>query len=460
MKRDHEDSLDLAGQRVLVVGLARSGVAAALYCARHGARVVATDGKTEAELGPEALALGSVATLELGGHRRESFTTADLVVVSPGVPWDLPELMAARAAGVAVWAELELAFRAMRGRLVAVTGTKGKSTTTAAIGAMLQQEGWDVRVGGNIGRPAIDLVEDSTESTVFVFEVSSFQLEGTHRFQPEVAVFLNLSPDHLDRHPSFEEYAQAKARIFANQDASDWMVVNADDPAVLRLASAARARRVTFGDAPQDDGAFFAGGLAQLRHAGSREVLFRKDTVRVPGAHLASDLLAAATASRLLGATPAAIARAVESFRGAEHTLEEVATVGGVTFFDDSKATNIAAAQKSLESFSRPVLVIMGGRYKGGDFGVLKEAVGQHVKRIFAIGEARKPIASALGCLRPVDLCDTLEGAVDEAMRHAVPGDVVLLAPACSSFDMFRDYAERGQRFKSAVARLAAGDRS
>lgn len=451
----HEDSMDLAGQRVLVVGLARSGVAAARYCLDHGADVIATDGKKEADLGPEVVALGRRATLELGGHRPASFSGADLVVVSPGVPWELPELEAARAAGVAVMAELELAYRLLHGRVVAVTGTKGKSTTTAAIGAMLQQEGWDVRVGGNIGRPAMDLVEGSTETSLFVLEVSSFQLEGTRAFRPEVAVFLNLSPDHLDRHPSFDAYAQAKARIFANQQSSDWKVVNADDPEVLRLAAASAARRVTFGAGPQDDGAFFAGGLAQLRHENRREVLFREDTVRVPGAHLASDLLAAATASRLMGATPAAIARAVESFRGAEHTLEEVATVRGVTFFNDSKATNIAAAQKSLESFTRPVHVIMGGRHKGGDFADLAPAVTSRVKRIFAIGEARATIAIALGGVRPVEACDSLEAAVDAAMGGALAGDVVLLAPACSSFDMFRDYAERGQRFKAAVAMLA-----
>jgi UDP-N-acetylmuramoylalanine--D-glutamate ligase len=446
--------MDLAGQRVLVVGLARSGVAAARFGVDHGARVVATDRKTEEELGETVAGLPREAALELGGHRLATFTSADLVVVSPGVPWEMAELAAARAAGVPVIAEIELAYRALVGRVVAVTGTKGKSTTTAAIGAMLQQEGWDVRVGGNIGKPAIELVEGATPSSVFVLEVSSFQLEGIDRFRPDVAVFLNLSPDHLDRHPSFDAYAQAKARIFENQRPEDRAVVNADDAGVLRLVAGTPARRVTFGAAPDSADAFFAGGLAQLRHEGKREVLFREDSVRVPGRHLALDLLAAATASRLLAASPAAIGRAVERFRGAEHTLEEVATIRGVAYFNDSKATNPAAAQKSLESFTRPVVVIMGGKFKGGDFASLADAVKGHARHVLAIGESRPAIAAALGGVRPVEACDTLEGAVSRAAELAQPGDVVLLAPACASFDMFRDYAERGRAFKAAVQRL------
>jgi len=450
----NEDSLDLAGQRVLVVGLARSGTAAARFLVGRGARVVATDRKTAEELDREALNVPAEVVLELGGHVRESFTGADLVVVSPGVPWEAPELAAARAAGVPVVAEVELAYRALKGRVVAVTGTKGKSTTTAAIGAMLKEHGYDTRVGGNIGQAAISLVEGATPESVFVLEVSSFQLEGIQRFRPDVVVFLNLSADHLDRHPSFDAYAAAKARVFENQQASDWAVVNEEDPQVRRLAAASPARLVTFGGSPRATGAFFAGGMAQMAHDGRREVLFKKDTVRVPGEHLALDLLAAGTAARLVGASPDSIARAVASFRGAEHTLEEVAVVGGVAYYNDSKATNIAAAQKSLESFERPVLAIMGGRHKGGDFATLREAAARHAKRVLAIGEAQLAIEQALGSAVPVQRCATLEIAVAQAARHATPGDVVLLAPACSSFDMFRDYAHRGRAFKDAVESL------
>jgi UDP-N-acetylmuramoylalanine--D-glutamate ligase len=450
----NEDSLDLAGQRVLVVGLARSGTAAARFLVGRRARVVATDRKAEKDLDSEALNVPAEVRLELGGHVRESFTGADLVVVSPGVPWETPELVAARAAGVPVVAEVELAYRALKGRVVAVTGTKGKSTTTAAIGAMLKEHGYDTRVGGNIGQAAISLVEGATAESVFVLEVSSFQLEGIERLRPDVAVFLNLSADHLDRHPTFEAYAAAKARVFENQRVDDWAVVNEDDAHVRRLAKAGLARRVTFGGAPRGEGAFFAGGMAQLALEGRRELLFKKEDVRVPGEHLALDLLAAGTAARLVGASPDSIARAVASFRGAEHTLEEVAVVRGVAFYNDSKATNIAAAQKSLESFERPVLVIMGGRHKGGDFADLRDAAALHAKRVLAIGEAQLTLEQALGSVVPVQRCATLEIAVEQAARHASSGDVVLLAPACSSFDMFRDYAHRGQAFKAAVQSL------
>jgi UDP-N-acetylmuramoylalanine--D-glutamate ligase len=448
--------LELAGKNVVVVGLARSGVKAAELLARRGARVVATDRKPEGELAPEVVRLRQEGVeIEAGGHRRESFTRADLVVVSPGVPWELPELEAARAAGVAVWAELELAWRCLRGTVAAVTGTKGKSTTTAALGAMLKETGRDVRVGGNIGEAASGLVEGSTDETVFVLEASSFQLEGTLVFRPHLALFLNLSADHLDRHPSFEAYAAAKARIFANQTRRDWAVVNADDPAVLALARAGAARTVLFGAAPWAGGACFEGEEARLVHGGRSETLFRRQDVQLPGAHLAQDLLAAATAARLLGTPPEAIARAVRGFAGAEHVLERVAVVRGVAFYNDSKATNVAAARKSLEAFAGPVLAVVGGRYKGGDFAELAPELARHGRAVLAIGEARDRLAEALGAVVPVVRCADLDDAVAQAFARAVPGDTVVLAPACSSFDMFEDYAHRGRAFKQAVRALA-----
>jgi UDP-N-acetylmuramoylalanine--D-glutamate ligase len=451
--------LELAGKDVVVVGLARSGLKAAELLARRGARVVATDRKPEGELPAEVVRLKEQGIrLEAGGHRRESFTAADLVVVSPGVPWELPELEAARAAGVEVLAELELAYRFMKGTVAAVTGTKGKSTTTAALGAMLKETGRDVRVGGNIGEAASGLVEGAGDETVFVLEVSSFQLEGTRAFHPHLAVFLNLSADHLDRHPSLEAYAAAKARVFANQTGGDWAVVNADDPAVLDLARAGRARRVGFSaPAPPagQDGAYFAGDEARLRRDGQEETLFRRSEVLLPGAHLALDLLAAAGAARLLGAPAEAIARAVRSFTGAEHVLERVAVVRGVAFYNDSKATNVAAARKSLEAFAGPLLAVLGGRYKGGDFAELAPALSRQGKAVLAIGEARERIAQALGGVVPVVPCADLAQAVEQAFARSAPGDTVVLAPACSSFDMFEDYAQRGRAFKEAVRALA-----
>jgi UDP-N-acetylmuramoylalanine--D-glutamate ligase len=447
---------------VVVVGLARSGVAAAGFLARKGERVIATDVKRTDELGDEVERLPALGVrLETGGHRKETFAAASLVVVSPGVPWELPELEAARRAGVPVIAEVELAFRHLRGTVAAVTGTKGKSTTTAALGAMLAESGQEARTGGNIGAPLVGLVDGSTDATTFAVEVSSFQLEGTERFHPRVAVWLNLSPDHLDRHPSLEAYVAAKARVFANQTDADWAVVNADDPVVLAEARRARSRkllvRVNGERVPEGDGAWFEAGLGHLRLAGNEESLFARDEVRLPGAHLAGDLLFAAAAARLLGATPDAIASAVRSFRGVEHVLEHVATIDGVAFYDDSKATNVEAARRSLEAFSQPVLAILGGRYKGGDFGDLAPALEAHGRRVLAIGEARERVAAALGEVIPVDACGSLAEAVARAKALARPGDVVLLAPACSSFDMFRDYADRGRAFKQEVRRLAQG---
>lgn len=450
----------MEGNVVVVIGLARSGIAAAEFLARRGATVVAADAKAESALSPEALSLRDRGVrLELGEHREETFTGAAMVVVSPGVPWDLPALAAARAKGVPVIAEIELAFRHLRGRVAAVTGTKGKSTTTAALGAMLREAGFDARVGGNIGSPLVGLVEGSTDATAFAVEVSSFQLEGTERFRPDVAVWLNLSPDHLDRHPSLEVYVAAKARLFARQEAGDWAVVNADDPVVLEQARSARARkllfRVTGEPLPEGDGAFFEGGLARLRRDGREETLFRRDEVVLPGAHLAGDLLVAAAAARLLGAPADAIARAVRSFRGAPHVLEHVATLDGVAYYDDSKATNVEAARLSLGAFAQPVLAILGGRYKGGDFGALAPGLRAHGRRVLAIGEARERVKAALEGAVPVDPCASLREAVERARAVARPGDVVLLAPACSSFDMFTDYADRGRAFQAEVRRLA-----
>jgi UDP-N-acetylmuramoylalanine--D-glutamate ligase len=452
--------LELAGKDVVVVGLARSGVAAAELVARRGARVVVTDSKPEGELAEEALRLRDQGMrLEAGGHRLATFERASLVVVSPGVPWNAPELAAARAKGAEVMGELELGYRLLKGRVLAVTGTKGKSTTTAALGAMLREAGGDVRVGGNIGTALSGLVDGSTEQTTFVLEVSSFQLEASDTFHPQVAVFLNLSPDHLDRHASFEEYAEAKARIFARQEPGDWAVVNADDPGVLALAARARSRRLPFAPAGvAGEGAFFADGEARLRRDGRTETLFRRDEVRLPGEHLAVDLLAAATAARLFGAPPEAIARAVRSFRGVEHVLEHVADVRGVAFFNDSKATNVDAAKKSLESFHTPLVVILGGKYKGGDFADLAPALAGKGRAVMAIGEAKDLVARALSPTLPVIACDTLRAAVEGALSRAQVGDTVLLAPACASFDMFRDYAERGRAFKEEVRRLAEAE--
>ena len=448
--------MDLEGKPVVVVGLARSGIAAARFLAGRGSTVVATDRKPQAELPEEALKLAEIGVrLELGGHRAESFASAALVVISPGVPWQTPELVAARAAGVPVIGELELGVRHITGPVAAITGTKGKSTTTAALGAMLREAGRDVRVGGNIGDAVTGLLDGATDETSFVLEVSSFQLEATDTLHPKVALFLNLSADHLDRHASFEEYAAAKARIFSNQTEADFAVVNGDDPEVMAQARGTRARLVRFGTGG-DAEAQFVGPDALLWMGGREEALFNRSDIKVPGEHIAMDLLAAATAARLMGTPVQAICRAVAAFQGVEHVLERVAVVKGVAFYNDTKATNVDAALKSIESFATPVLPILGGRYKGGDFAALAPALARHGKAVLAIGESRDRIAGALSATLPVAACGSLKEAVEEAFRRAAPGDTVLLAPGCSSFDMFTDYAARGRAFKDEVRALAA----
>ncbi len=448
---------------MVVVGLARSGCAAAAFLAHQGCPVVATDRKPLAELSAEAQSLAAMGIrLETGGHSQATFRSASLVVVSPGVPSDLPELALARGNGIAVIGELELAYRNLKGRMAAVTGTKGKSTTTAALGAMLREDGGDVRVGGNIGEALVGLVQGSTSQTRFAVEVSSFQLETIVHFRADVAVLLNLTPDHLDRHPSLDDYAAAKLRIFENQSSGDVALLG-NTPEVMERAGAVRARQVILeldaerGDPPHKNAAFFRSGQAQLRFEGAEETLFSTSTVKLPGAHLLGDLLAAASAARILGATPAAIARAVASFRGAEHVLEHVRTLHGVDYYNDSKATNVEAARRSIESFAGRVLLVAGGRYKGGSFAELAPSLVHRQGIVLAIGEARVRLTEALGAVVPVHECLSLREALERARAEAKPGDTVLLAPACSSFDMFVDYVDRGRTYKAEVHALGDG---
>jgi UDP-N-acetylmuramoylalanine--D-glutamate ligase len=428
-------TFSVRGQHVTVVGAARSGVAAALLLAQRDARVTLTEGGPEIDRTASDQLRAAGVALELGGHRRDTFTSADLLVLSPGVPLDHPEIVAARKAGVQVMGEIELASRWLTGRIVAITGTKGKSTTTTLTGRMLTAGGLQTLVGGNIGTPLSSQVEASTPETFHIVEVSSFQLETTDTFHPWIAVLLNLSSDHLDRHGSMEVYAAAKAKIFSNQTPDDWAVINADDPQTLELARAARAQKVLFS---------------------ANSPLVPLSSIRLIGRHLVADVMAAATVAQIAGVPQDAIVRAVESFTGLEHALEPVADVGGVRFVNDSKATNIEAAQRAIESFGRGLVVIMGGRFKSGDFSLLREPLRSRDASVIAIGEATPLIERAFEGAAPVEPAGTLQAAVARAyvLARAEGRGVVLLAPACASFDMFRDYAERGEVFKKEVMKL------
>jgi UDP-N-acetylmuramoylalanine--D-glutamate ligase len=350
---------------------------------------------------------------------------------------------------------VELSSRWLSGRIIGITGTKGKSTTTSLTAGILQEGGLEAPAGGNIGVALSEQVASSHAHTVHVVEVSSFQLESTDTFHPWIAVLLNLSPDHLDRHASEEEYAAAKARIFRNQEAGDWAVVNADDPRALALARDTRARRFDFAlDAPLEDGVTVAGEHIVERRRGVSTLVMPKAAVRSPGRHLLADVLAASAVGIVAGVPASAIERAVERFRGLAHALESLGEHGGVQFVNDSKATNVISARRAIESFDRGVVVIMGGRYKGGEFGDLADVIAGRVAAIVTIGEASERIDAALRHLVPVYRAASMPDAVGRAFAAAPPGGVVLLAPACSSFDMFRDYADRGDAFRAAVAEL------
>ncbi len=443
----------VSGKRAVVVGGGRSGVAAALLLRERGAEVTLTDVRsTIADVG--RLQEAGIA-LELGYHDSRTLRGADLVVVSPGVPWHLPILDDAREAGVTIVGEIELASRWLQGRLIAITGTKGKSTTTTLVGRMLQAAGMTAGVGGNIGHALTLQVPDSTPSSIHVVEVSSFQLEGIETFHPWIAAILNFSPDHLDRHASVEEYAAAKQRVFANQGPEDWTVVNAGDEGAVALAAASRGQRAWFSlDTPVQEGVTVADGWISYVAPDRQVPLVPLTAVRLFGRHLLADVVAAAAIARLAGAPATAMVRAVEEFTGLEHAMELVAEHRGVRFVNDSKATNVDSARRAIESFEAGVVAIIGGRFKGGDLRDLREPLREHGRAVVAIGEARKRVHDALDDVVTVRDAASMHEAVERAVELALPDGPVLLAPACASFDMFTDYAERGRVFKEEVRRL------
>lgn len=449
-------------KNVTVVGAGRSGGPAAELLVARGARVTLADSATS--VANEAGMRAAGIAIELGAHRLDQFTNADLVVLSPGVDPEQAAIANARRAGVPVIGEVELASRWLKGRMVAITGTKGKSTTTTLTSRMLQEAGFDAPAGGNLGSALSGQVGASTAKTLHVVEVSSFQLEGTDTFHPWIAVLLNLSPDHLDRHPSFEAYRAAKARIFANQTASDWAVINLDDEGARSLAprsGKSGPKRFDFAlDAPVTDGVTVEHGTIVRRSGDAVEPLLPVSSVQVPGRHILSDVLAATAVSCLAGVPPAAMRRAVETFHGLEHALQRVAVINGVQFINDSKATNIASALRAIESFEQGLVVILGGKYKGGDFGELAEPLRARGASVVAIGESRPRIHAALDGHVPVTDAASMDDAVRTAARLTTDGGTVLLAPACSSFDMFRDYTERGNFFMQAVQKWEMAVRS
>jgi UDP-N-acetylmuramoylalanine--D-glutamate ligase len=447
--------MELRDKRVLVVGLGKSGVASALFLKAHGARVTVSDTKSGDELRNEIPALlDHGITVETGGHGERTFRGQDLIVVSPGVPVDAPLLVQARAMGEAVIGEIELAARFLPGPIVAITGSNGKTTTTTLTGEILTAGGLSTLVGGNIGTPAIALAERAKSETVVVLEVSSFQLETIQTFRPKVGVVLNVTPDHLDRHRTFEAYVDAKARIFENQTDSDFAVLNADDPTCVTMAKRIPARAFWFSRQKEvKQGAWAGNGNIFLRDGSGQREVMQVSEIPLKGAHNLENVLAAVCVGALMGCTLRTIRQAVRDFKAVEHRLEFVATIRGVDYYNDSKATNVDATIKALESFPANIHLILGGKDKGSDYTVLNDLLRQRVKRVYTIGAAAEKIESQIKGVEVVH-ADTLENALRKANAVAEAGDVVLLAPACASFDQFKSYEHRGRSFKQIVLAL------
>jgi UDP-N-acetylmuramoylalanine--D-glutamate ligase len=447
--------MELNGKRVLVVGLGKSGVASALFLKARGARVTVSDTKPQEQLGKEIpVLLDHGVVVETGGHGERTFQGQDLIVVSPGVPIDAPPLVQARSLGEPIIGEIELAAQFLPGSMVAVTGSNGKTTTTTLIGEIAAAGGFSATVGGNIGTPAISLVERASKETIVVLEVSSFQLETIQTFRPKIAIVLNVTPDHLDRHHTFAAYVNAKARIFENQQAGDFAVLNADDPTCVEMAGRTRAQVFWFSRKKEvKDGAYVSGGRIFFGRAGKKQEIMAVSEIPLKGEHNVENVLAAVSAGALLGCAPGKIGAAVRNFKAVEHRLEYVATVRGVEYYNDSKATNVDATIKALESFPANIHIILGGKDKGSDYSVLNELLKNRVKRVYTIGAAAAKIESQIQGAEIVQ-AGTLELAVQRAAAVAEPGDIVLLAPACASFDQFRNYEHRGKVFKEAVKAL------
>ena len=447
--------IELRAKRVLVVGLARTGVATALFCAARGARVIATDTRNETEIGEAVAKLKEAGVmLELGCHQEKTFLDQDLIIPSPGVPADDAHLQAARSKGVTLWSEIELAYRFLKGRLIGITGSNGKTTTTSLIEHILQTAGMQTILAGNIGTPLIACIDSMNDDTWTVAELSSFQLELIDSFRPNIGVFLNLTPDHLDRHHTLEAYGAAKARLFENQTGEDAAVLNADDAATTQYAPSlprvywfSRKQRVA-------QGAYVRGEEIVFRQDGREEALLKLEDIPLAGAHNVENVLAAAAATRLAGASPSSIAKGVRSFAGVEHRLEFVSEIAGVRYYNDSKATNVDATLKALDAFPGRILIILGGKDKGSDYTVLQKPLREKAILALLIGAAAEKIETQIAGSVAIERAETLDRAIEIASHAAQRGDVVLLAPACASFDQFQNYEHRGRVFKDLVRQL------
>jgi len=445
------------GTKVLVVGLGKSGIAAAHWLARQGAIVTVSEARDESAFDRQLVADLSHAGIELefGDHRVGSFLDTDLIVISPGVPLDIVPLAAASERGVPVMGELELAWRNLRTPSIAVTGTNGKSTVVKLIGEMLSQAGRNVFVGGNIDIPLTTYIEGPQDADYVVVEVSSFQLDTAPTFSPLVSVVLNIRPDHLDRYADYEAYIRSKKKIFENQGPDQSLILNDEDPLLQAVESDTGPGVYRYGiDKQENRHCFMEHGRIAAEMPGCERLTFSLDQFSLPGIHNHANIMAAILAALVIDTPAEGIQTGINSFRGLPHRIEFVDTLGGIAFYNDSKATNIAAAIQSITSFSRPVVLIAGGKHKGSDYLPLVNAAEGKVRHVVVMGEAGILLANAFNGRMPWSEARSMDDAVSLAYDRAQEGDVVLLAPACSSFDMFTNYQRRGAAFQEAVKRL------
>jgi len=450
--------MDLKDKNIVVVGLRRSGVAAAKFLASRGAVVTVTDSSDPEGFEAERKALeGFEVRYVLGSHNDEDFSGADVVVVSPGVPLSIPPIRASLNAGVEVIGELEMASRFVEAPIIGVTGTNGKSTVTTLIGKMLEESGKNVFVGGNIGNPLINLASSDERVDYAVVELSSFQLEAIKNFHPHIGLMLNVTPDHLDRYPDMHAYASAKARLWMNTTSDDWAVVNAGNVMAMDTLKGSSCKSLGFdtGSVPTVAPRAWAEGKTLTVELDSRTETIDASNMKITGLHNLENAVASTAAALLAGATPDAIEKALSAFEGLAHRTQFVREVGGVRYYDDSKGTNVGAVLKSLAGFDVPVVLIAGGLDKGGDFAPLGPMVAEKVKALVLIGKAAGKMKEALGDLVPSHIESDMERAVEKAAELAEIGEVVLLSPACASFDMFKDYVQRGEIFQESVRGLA-----
>ena len=449
--------MELSGKRVLVVGLGKSGLAAARFLKERGARVTVSDARPATLIAELPGLLEQGIMVEAGSHGLLTFRRQDLIVVSPGVPASTPELKQVRAMGMHIIGELELGAQYLQGQVLAITGSNGKTTTTSLLGEILKAAGKPTLVGGNIGKPVTDLVPESTPETWSVLEVSSFQLETVETFRPRIAMVLNITPDHLDRHGNFENYAAAKARITEFQTAEDFLVLNAEDKATQMVAAKTKAQIYWFSSRRQiKQGAFVHGETIFFipKEGAKPEPVMPVAEIPLAGAHNVENVLAAVCAARLAGVASETIRTAVAAFKAVEHRLEFVRELHGVRYYNDSKATNVDATVKAVEAFAGGIYLILGGKDKDSDYAAMGPLLHERVKTVITIGSAAEKIEHQLAGVVKIERAETMDRAVALAHEVAVAGDTVLLAPACASFDQFQNYEHRGQVFKSLVQSL------